>query len=125
MTRTVMSGASPAGLLVTCAGRLLGRPVTYLSDVVVPASAHAEARALLRAIATRAVTDGDAAVLGWFAPGSGVEALLRSAGFRPVPPFLRPRPYTVWGSTDLGAGAAATVLDLTRWHMTLADSDLA
>jgi GNAT superfamily N-acetyltransferase len=123
----VMRSGNLSGLVVTSPGLLLGRQVTYLSDINFPSSEreHHVARSLLRIIAGRAVTEGDAAVIGWFAPESGAGILARSAGFIPVPRRLRPRHYAIWGATDLSGDAAARILDLTRWHMTLADSDLA
>lgn len=120
-----MTAGVLTGLLVTRAGRLLGRPVTYLSDVMVPGASHGAARDVLRAITGRAVAEKNAAVIGWFAPRSRAGALLRSAGFLSVPRALRPRPYGVWACTNLPGETQAVVLDLTRWHMTLADSDLA
>jgi len=115
----------PEALVTSGDGRFFGRQVLTLVDMMVePASPESGAR-LLRTIAEKARHEHRAAVVGWFAPGSGSERTLRGAGFLRVPKMLRPRPYAVWGWSDLPGERGARVLDLKSWFMSLADSDLA
>jgi len=115
----------PEALVTFGEGLFFGRQVLTLVDMMVePASPEAGAR-LLRTISEKARHEHRAAVVGWFAPGSGSERILRGAGFRKVPTMLRPRPYAVWGWSDLPGERGARALILKTWSMSLADSDLA
>ena len=121
----IMEKGDLTGLVITGSGVTLGRPVTFVTDLMVSSTARDLARVVLRSISDHAARNGDAAVIGWFAPGSASGALMRSAGFVPVPRMWRPRHYSIWGATDLSGDAGTAALDLTQWHMSLADSDLA
>jgi len=124
--RFLAEGKSAAdALVVTCTGRLVGRDITFLADVLALDSARDAARRMLMALVAQTVHERHAAVVGWFAPGSPVTQLLRTSGFRRVPRRLRPRPYSVVAWTNMAGTDGRDVMDLTRWHMTLTDSDLA
>jgi GNAT superfamily N-acetyltransferase len=122
---SVEETSAPGALIITCAGDLLGREVTFIADIVASDSGHEAARKVLRAVAMRAIEEQRAAAVGWFAPSSAAARCLHSAGFRPIPKWLRPRPYAVWGWTNLPVPNIPLLIDLAEWHMTLADSDLA
>jgi GNAT superfamily N-acetyltransferase len=115
----------PEALAVSGVGRFIGRDVVTLVDLVAPPGSTAAGAHLLRTLAARAARERRAAVVGWFAPGSGAENVLRRAGFIRVPKLLRPRPYSVWGACDLPERARQSALTLHSWSMSLADSDLA
>ena len=117
--------AALEAMTVTCTGRLLGRDIIFLADLMASRTDAGAAHDLLVTIIAEARRGRKAAVVGWFAPGSPAERFLRSSGFWRIPPAFRPRPYSVWGCTDLPGSAGTRALDLGSWHMTLADSDLA
>ncbi len=111
-------------LAVTGPGRLLGREVVLLADLLVHPEAPGPARNLLRVLGAEATREGRAAVVGWFAPGSPLEPILKGAGFYRIPRPLRPRPYSIWGWTNFPGVRGERVLALSSWQMSLADSDL-
>jgi GNAT superfamily N-acetyltransferase len=115
----------PEALVVIGEGRLLGRAVLMLVDVMTTRATAGAAVGLLRTLAAQASRERRAAVVGWFARGSALGRVLREAGFHRVPAMLRPRPYAVWGCSDLPVAQRTRALDLGAWHMSLADSDLA
>jgi hypothetical protein len=116
---------NPEALLLVGNARFFGRDVLTLVDIMVPSIFSGSGSHLLRIVAERATREHRAAVVGWFAAGSASESVLRAAGYLRVPKMLRPRPYAVWGTSDLPNEVRRRVLDLNAWSMSLADSDLA
>ncbi len=113
------------GLAITTRGRLVGREVLLLADLLLPRPRREPRNLLLGAVKARAREAGVAALVTYVSPGSPLLPLLGRNGFWRVPRRLRPRAYTVWLSGDLGRDDWALAGDLTSWHLTLADSDLA
>jgi GNAT superfamily N-acetyltransferase len=68
---------------------------------------------------------GASAAIGYFRRGSDAWSLARAAGFASLPGVLVPRPYPVCVSVRSEAPDQADLLDPSRWHLSLADSDLA
>jgi GNAT superfamily N-acetyltransferase len=68
---------------------------------------------------------GASAALGYFRRGSAAWHRARAGGFLRLPRPLVPRDYPVCVSVRPGEHYQAELLDASRWHMTLADSDLA
>jgi GNAT superfamily N-acetyltransferase len=122
---TAGSAERPDALVVHGVGSFVGREVVTLADIMARPEAPRPAVRLLRRLSADAAARRRAAVVGWFAPGSPAERVLRAAGYRRVPKALRPRPYAIWGCSDLSGEAGARALDLRAWNMSLADSDLA
>lgn len=118
-------GETCRGLAAAGEGKLLGRRVVFLTELLAPPSEQFTACRLLDAVVAHARATGAGAIVGYHVPGSAAERLLRRYGFwRVIRPF-RPRPYTVWVATNLDERRAATILDLASWHMSMGDSDLA
>jgi hypothetical protein len=119
------AGTGYRALAVAVEGELLGRAVVFLPEFLAPAGDVAGTRRLLGAVAQHARASGAGAIVAYHTPASAVGNLLRRAGFWPVIRALRPRPYTVWMATSLDERRAADTSDLTSWHMSMGDSDLA
>lgn len=122
---SVIDEAKSAALAVTAPGRLLGRDLLMLVDLMVPPDRTAMLASLIATAYRDAESLGVAAIMTYLAPGSPLMGPLRANGFWRIPSFLRPRPYTVWGAGDSMNDLGRALLDLGAWHMMLADSDLA
>ena len=68
---------------------------------------------------------GASAAMGYFRRGSAAWQQARAAGFLCLPRPLVPRDYPVCASVRPEEPRQADLLDASRWHMSLADSDLA
>lgn len=122
---TVTDQRQTVALAVTAPGRLLGRDMLMLVDVMIPPERPDLWTRLLAAAYRDAQATGAAAILTYIAPRSPLLGQLRANGFWQIPSFLRPRAYSVWASGDPGSESNRALFDLGAWHMTLADSDLA
>jgi hypothetical protein len=112
-------------LAVVRSGQLLGRRVLFLMELMAAPGDRSAAAALAAAVIREAEREGAAAVVGYFPPHSPLLHDLRPHGFREVPRWMRPRPYTVWAAVDEGVPGADELASFGLWHMSLSDSDLA
>lgn len=122
---SLADGAGSTALAVTAPGRLLGRDLLLLVDLMIPHDSSAMLENLLAAVYRDAESLGVAAIMTYLSPGSPLMGPLRASGFWIIPSILRPRPYTVWGAGDAGNDQGRALLDFGAWHMMMADSDLA
>jgi hypothetical protein len=69
--------------------------------------------------------EGASAAIGYFLPHSAPWRQAREAGFLPLPRFCSPRDYPVYAKVQACEVHTTPLLNLSFWHLTLADSDLA
>lgn len=113
----------PSGYAAACVLTRGGLKVGMVVDAL--AADEACARPLFDAATEWLRQQGSCAAIGYFRRGSDTWRRARAAGFVSLPGLLSPRPYPVCVSVRPETPAQADLLDPSRWHMSLADSDLA
>jgi hypothetical protein len=114
-------GGQPVGY---AAARLVARAGLRLGLVVDCLGGATESMRLLQTAANWMKDQGASAAVGYFLAGSASSQAAIEAGFVRLPRYCTPRSYPVYVSVREGRDRT-TLLDASRWHMTLADSDLA
>jgi hypothetical protein len=84
-----------------------------------------DARRLLNSAIAWFSEQGAAAAVGYFVRRSESWLRARDAGFAVIPRACSPREYPVYATVRPDDPRGPELLDPSRWHMSLADSDLA
>jgi hypothetical protein len=108
-----------AARLVTRAGIKVGMVV----DCVTAADSASGAR-LLASVVRWMEGQGASAALGYFLPRSAAWYSAREAGFLRLARAFAPRDYPVYVSVRPEGRYRPQLLNVSRWHLSLADSDL-
>jgi hypothetical protein len=106
--------------LITRAGLRVGMVVDFLT-----VSDGINALPLFEAVIRWLREQGASAAMGYFRRGSAAWRQARAGGFLRLPRPLVPRDYPVCASVRPEEPYQAELLDASRWHMSLTDSDLA
>jgi hypothetical protein len=117
---------SPQGPVGYAAARILNRGglrIGMVLDCMV--SDEMAALSLFASVVAWLRDQGASAVIGYFLRGSAPWRQARAAGFLPLRRPLLPRDYPVCASVRPEDPHSAEFLNVSYWHMSLADSDLA
>ena len=116
-------GRAPVGYaaarVVTRAGLKLG----MVLDCVTAGDGTSAARLLASAVSWMR-EQGASAALGYFLPRSPAWRRAREAGFLRLPRAFAARDYPVYVAVRPEGRHRTQLLNVSRWHLTLADSDL-